>query len=167
MRPSIRPKTKVENITTEIAAPTQSSPPFACGALDSGTKIASPTKIKRPSGRLIRNAQRQSKSVASQPPRTGPTATIPPMVAPQTAKAMPRSLPWKLAFTKDRVVGSTMAPPIPCTILARISADEVSAEPAQTEEKMKMAIPILSRRFRPMRSATEPQTKSKEANTNT
>ena len=167
MRPSIRPKTKVENITTEIAAPTQSSPPFACGALDSGTKIASPTRIKRPSGRLIKNAQRQSKSVASHPPRTGPTATIPPMVAPQTAKAIPRSLPWKFALTKDNVVGKTIAPPIPWTILAKIKADAESVEPAQTEETMKIRIPILSRSFRPIRSATEPHTKSRDANTKT
>ena len=30
---------------------------------------------------------------------------MPPMVAPQTAKAIPRSLPWKLAFTSESVVG--------------------------------------------------------------
>ena len=58
-------------------------------------------------------AQRQEKSVANQPPKTGPTATMPPIVAPQTAKAIPRSRPWKFAFTKDRVVGSTIAPPTP------------------------------------------------------
>ena len=66
-----------------------------------------------PMGKLIPKAQRHSKSVASQPPSTGPTATIPPIVEPQTAKAIPLSLPWKFALTRDKVVGSTIAPPIP------------------------------------------------------
>ena len=81
--------------------------------MDSGKKYKRPAMMMIPMGKLIPKAQRHSKSVASQPPRTGPIATIPPMVAPQTANAIPRSLPWKFAFTKDKVVGSTMAPPIP------------------------------------------------------
>ena len=120
-----------------------------------------------PSGKLIPKAQRQLKSVANQPPRTGPTATIPPMVAPQTANAIPRSLPWKVAFNSDRVVGSTIAPPIPWITLARINALGVSATPAHTEAKMKIMIPMFRSLFRPNLSASEPQTKSNDANTKT
>ena len=120
-----------------------------------------------PSGKLIPKAQRQLKSVASQPPRTGPTATMPPMVAPQTAKAIPRSLPWKVALRRDRVVGSTIAPPMPWMTLARIKTFDVSATPAQTEARMKIMIPMLSRRFRPNLSASEPQTRRREAKTRT
>ena len=120
-----------------------------------------------PNGRLIKNAQRQVKSVASQPPRTGPTATMPPMVAPQTAKAMPRSLPWKFAFTKESVVGSTIAPPKPCTTRAAIISPADSVEPAQTEAMMNMTIPISRSRLRPILSASEPQTRSVEAKTRT
>ena len=45
-------------------------------------------------GTLIRNAQRQVRSVVSQPPSNGPMAAMPPMVEPQMAKATARSLPW-------------------------------------------------------------------------
>ena len=98
---------------TEMPAPTQSIRPTRCSCFDSVAKIKRPMMMIKPSGALMLNAQRQSKSVASQPPRTGPTATIPPMVEPQTANAIPRSLPWKVAFTNERVVGSTIAPPTP------------------------------------------------------
>ncbi len=52
----------------------------------------------------MRKAQRQENDVANQPPRSGPSAAVPPMVAPQKAKAMPRSLPRKPAFSSDSEV---------------------------------------------------------------
>ena len=45
-------------------------------------------KIRMPSGTLIRNAQCHENSVVSHPPRSGPTAAMPPIVEPQTANAM-------------------------------------------------------------------------------
>ena len=105
--------------------------------------------------------------MASHPPSTGPTATMPPMVAPQTANAMPRSLPWKFAFTSESVVGSTIAPPKPWTTLAAIISPADSVEPAQTEATIKMKIPIKRSRLRPILSASEPHTKRVDANTST
>lgn len=47
------------------------------------------------------NAQRHENDVVSQPPRSGPTAAMPPIVDPHTAKAMPRSRPRNVAFRSD------------------------------------------------------------------
>lgn len=46
-----------------------------------------------PMGRLIRNTPRQLKLPAISPPNTGPSPEATPVTAPQTPKAMPRSLP--------------------------------------------------------------------------
>ena len=154
-------------MTTEMPAPTQSMRPSRCACFDSVAKNKRPMMMIRPRGALMLNAQRQEKSVASQPPSTGPTATIPPMVEPQIAKAIPRSLPWKVAFTSDSVVGSTIAPPIPCTMRAKIIVEASVEKPAQIEARVKMKIPIIKSLRRPMRSPIVPQTKSSDAKTST
>ena len=67
------------------------------------------------SGMLIPNAQRHEKLFVSQPPSSGPSAAVPPMVAPQTPKAMPRYASRRnVALSRDSEVGSIMAPPMPC-----------------------------------------------------
>ena len=110
-------------------------------------------------------AHRHENEVVSQPPRRGPTAAIPPIVDPQTAKAMPRSRPWKVAFSSDSVLGSIIAPPTPCTRRARISRSPVGANEAITDATVNNATPISSRRRRPMRSASDPNSSSSAANT--
>ena len=107
------------------------------------------------------------KLVANQPPRTGPRATIPPIVEPQTANAIPRSLPWKFALTRESVVGSTMEPPMPWAIRARIKELASFELPAQTEAATKMTIPITNSRRRPTLSASEPHIRRSAAKTRT
>ena len=49
----------------------------------------------------------------SQPPTSGPRAATPPMVPPQTAKAIARSLPTKTALMTESELGRIIAPPMP------------------------------------------------------
>lgn len=110
-------------------------------------------------------AQRHENAVVSHPPSRGPTAAMPPMVDPQTAKAMPRSRPRKVALMIERVVGRIIAPPTPCTRHDAMSSPPVGARAAAIEARAKMPTPISMRRRRPKRSASEPKTSRNEANT--
>ena len=113
LRPSMSPNTRLPLARTLRTAPPQSMLRARSLSLDSVTKRKTPMVMRTPRGMLIPKAQFHENSVVSQPPSSGPTATIPPIVEPHTANAMPRSLPWKVALTIERVVGRTMAPPIP------------------------------------------------------
>ena len=110
-------------------------------------------------------AQRHEKSVVNQPPMSGPKAAAAPMVEPHTAKAIPRSLPKKLALSSDNEVGSIIAPPKPWASRARMSADPPSAVAAKTLATTKTRTPRSNMRRRPMRSATRPKSSSVDANT--
>ena len=118
-----------------------------------------------PSGTLMPKAHRHEYAVVSHPPSSGPTAAMPPIVEPHTAKAMPRSRPWKVALSVDRVEGRIIAPPTPCTTRAMMSAEPESANAAQTEASMKMITPMTSMRRRPNRSPRVPKTSSRAAKT--
>ncbi len=100
-------------------------------------------------GTLMPKAQRHEKSVVSQPPSSGPTATMPPIVEPQTAKAMPRSRPVNVALRIDSVVGRTMAPPMPCRMRETTSRSPVGERAARTDATAKTITPVASRRRRP------------------
>jgi len=164
VRPSMRPKTRKALVTTDSSAPTPSMV-GGCSARVAGTNSMSPTRISTPSGMLMPNAHRHEKSVVSQPPRSGPTAAMPPIVAPHTAKAMPRSRPTKVALSVDSVDGRIIAPPTPCTTRAAMSALPESASAAQTEARAKITRPSTSMRRRPNRSPIVPKTTSRAAKT--
>ena len=82
--------------------------------------MSSPVTITAPTKTLIPKAQRHEYDVVSHPPSSGPTAAIPPMVEPHTANAMARSRPTNVAFSVDRVEGSSIAAPRPWTTRAEI-----------------------------------------------
>ena len=151
-------------VITERTAPTASVRRVSVPR-DSATVSITPAKMRMPRGMLIPNAQCHEKAVVSQPPRSGPTAAMPPIVEPQTAKAMPRSRPRKVALISDSVVGRIIAPPTPCTKRAAISMPPEVDRAARIEDAAKMTTPISSIRFRPMRSATLPKTRSSAAKT--
>lgn len=118
-----------------------------------------------PSGTLMPNAQRHEKSVVSHPPSSGPTAAMPPIVDPHTANAMPRSRPRNVAFSSERVLGSIIAPPTPCTSRARISRSPLGAKAAATDDRENRATPMRRSRRRPNRSARLPNRSRSEAKT--
>ncbi len=158
------PKTRAPNRTTDSTAPTASRD-GAFAARDSATAHRTPIAMMIPSGMLMPKAHRHENEVVSQPPSSGPTAAIPPIVDPHTANAMPRSRPWKVAFSSDRVLGSIIAPPTPCTSRERMSRSPVGASAAATDEPANSTTPISSSRRRPMRSASDPNSSSSEAKT--
>ncbi len=164
LRPSISPNTSDELVTIDSAAPIPSMPPVATSR-DSETNRSRPITMTTPSGTLMPNAQRHEKSVVSQPPRSGPTATMPPIVEPQTAKAMARSRPRNVALMIDRVVGRIIAPPTPCTTRARIRSSPVAARAANTDAATKTTTPRRSILRRPTRSARVPKTMRSAAKT--
>ncbi len=122
-------------------------------------------RTSSPTGTLIQNAQRQVWYVVSQPPTSGPTAAMPPIVEPQTAKAMARSRPAKTAFTVDRVDGRIIAAPTPCSTRAAMSIVPPTANPARTLATTKTTMPRRNSRRRPWMSPTRPTVSSSAAKT--
>ncbi len=156
VRPSMSPNASDANVMPDSTAP-GTSIRLRPGERDSSTNASRPMTMSTAIGTLIPNDQRQEKSVVSQPPRSGPNATMPPIVDPQIAKAIPRSRPLKVALMRDSVVGRIIAPPKPCTTRARMSSAAVGASAAPRDASVKTTTPMSSMRRRPMRSAIVPQ----------
>jgi hypothetical protein len=117
-------------------------------------------------GILIRKAQCQLSVVVSQPPASGPTAAMPPMVEPQMAKAIPRSRPVNMALTVDSVAGRIIAPPSPCNSLAMIRIPPFPARAANTLAAPNTTVPTSSSLRRPCMSPRRPAVIRQAANTN-
>jgi hypothetical protein len=87
---------------------------------------------KTPSGRLIRNTQRQETASTSQPPTSGPIAPATPPRADQAPIARDRSRGTKTASMIASEPGVSSAPPIPWRMRAATSTsiDGASAHSA-------------------------------------
>ena len=164
--PSIRPKTIRDKPVIESRIPARSAPFSTCGSLVSGINRDAPIKTIITIGILIRNAQCHDETVVSQPPTTGPTAAIPPIVEPQIANAIPRSLPLKRALTVESVAGRTIAPPTPCKNRAKIKVAPEEEKLANTLAIPNTIIPTTSSFLRPCRSPTLPNVIRRAAKTN-
>ncbi len=164
VRPSMRPKTSAPNVMNESAPPMMSIE-RVFSSRDSATVSSTPMMMRMPSGMLIPNAHRHENAVVSHPPSSGPTAAMPPIVEPQTANAIPRSRPRKVALISDRVVGRIIAPPMPWISRARISRSPVGAKAAAMDESTKITTPSSMMRRRPKRSASDPNTSRSDAKT--
>ncbi len=151
-------------VSTDSRAPTPSMRSTR-SLRDSATVRRTPITMMTPSGMLMPNAHRHEKAVVSHPPSRGPTAAIPPIVEPHTAKAIPRSRPRKVALMIDSVVGRIIEPPTPWMRRARMSSPPLGASAAAIEASPKMTTPSSMRRRRPKRSARLPNTRSSEAKT--
>lgn len=124
-----------------------------------------PTSASSPNGMLSQNAQRQLTSVASQPPTSGPTAAMPPIVEPQIANAMPRSRPWNIALRVESVLGRTIAAPRPWTRREPMSIAGFTEAPANRLAAMNRTSPMANSRLRPYRSPNRPTVSMREAKT--
>ena len=165
LRPSMRAKTTPPNPMTDSSAPIASTPVRELVSRDSSTSRRVPTMTSRPSGRLIPKAQRQENDVVSHPPSSGPRAAVPPMVDPQTAKAMPRSRPRNVVLSRESDVGSIAAPPTPCRTREPMSAGPDWLIAARTLASPKTTTPETKSRRRPNRSASRPHDRSSAAKT--
>ncbi len=136
------------------------------GARDSGTNFSVSSSAATPTGRLSQKIDRQPTDSTSSPPTSGPAAMETPMTAPQTPIARARSRgSVKVLVMIDMATGFSIDPPTACTMrkitsVWRFGATEHSAEPA-----VKTARPVMKTRLRPIRSAVEPDSISREART--
>ena len=112
--------------------------------------------VAMPIGMLTRKIQRHDSPLVITPPSTGPTATAIPVIAPNTPKAMPRSLPWNALDKSASDVANMIAPPTPCPARASVRNRGLGASPHSSEPVVKIATPTAKTRRRPSRSASEP-----------
>ena len=116
-----------------------------------------------PIGTLTKKIHSQPMPEVMIPPTTGPTATAAPVTAPNTPKAVPRSLPWKASAISASAVANIIAPPVPWTARARLSISGVVDRPQTAEAIVNTNRPAMNTRLRPIRSATEPEVSRKVA----
>ena len=95
-----------------MTKPNQSGRP-ARGSCDSRTRVAAIAIATRQIGMLTKKIHRHERPLVSTPPRTGPTATATPVVAPNTPNATPRSRPWNAEAMSASAVANIAAPPMP------------------------------------------------------
>ncbi len=102
-----------------------------------------------PIGTLTKKIQRQPMPVVRTPPSSGPAAVLIETTAPQTPKATPRALPWKVCASSASEVAKIVAPPIPWRARKAISIAGDWARPQSSEAAVKMTSPTAKARRRP------------------
>ena len=138
----------------------------ACGAFDSGTNRWVAAMAAIPMGTLIQKMDRQPAELTSKPPSTGPSARLTPTTDPQmpTARARsPRSV--KVLTMIDIATGLSIEPPTACRARKATRAPSPGATPQSSEPSEKIASPIWNTRRRPKRSASDPDSISRQAMT--
>ncbi len=109
-----------------------------------------------PIGTLTKKIHSQPMPEVMTPPSSGPTATAAPVTAPNTPKAVPRSLPWNAWAISASEVANIIAPPVPWTARARFSISGELDRPQTAEAAVNTTRPATNTRRRPIRSAIEP-----------
>ena len=107
----------------------------------------------------MKKISRQDHASTSQPPSTGPSAVVSAEDPAQVPIARPRSPSGKCALMIARLLGTSSAPPIPCTARAAISTPAPGAIAQATDAAVKTATPIAKTRRRPNRSPAAPPTR--------
>ncbi len=120
----ISPSTRPASARLKVTKPNQSGR-GACGSFDSSTRSSVTMSAKIPIGTLTKKIQRQFSPLVIAPPRTGPTATAMPVMAPNTPKATPRSFGWNAWARSASAVANMIAPPTPCNALANVRNSEL------------------------------------------
>ena len=91
---------------------------------------------------------------------------MPPIVAPQTAKAMARSFPRYTALSTDSEAGRIIAAATPCRPRAAISCPELPEDATRTLATANSETPETNISRRPTMSDSRPDSSSSEANSN-
>ena len=116
-----------------------------------------------PIGTLTKKIHSQPRLSVIKPPISGPTATAPPTVAPQTPNAVARSLPWNSWPISASAVANMPAPPMPWRPRQRFRTVGSLLIPHRNEAKVKTPKPIVKTRRRPSRSPRLPAVSRNEA----
>ena len=160
--PRIRAKMKRKSDAEKVTRPGMSS---GSGSLAKTLRTfrSVSTIATIPIGTLTKKIHSQPRFSVITPPISGPTATAPPTVAPQTPNAVARSLPWNSWPISANEVANMPAPPIPCRPRQRFSSVGSSLIPHRNEAKVKIPKPIVNTRRRPSRSPRLPAVSRNEA----
>src|ERR1700722_2279470 len=133
-------------------------------ARDSGTYRAVRRIAATPTGMLTQNTPRQPTESTRAPPLTGPAATDRPNVDPQKPIALARSLgSVNVLVMIDIATGLSIDPPTACTARNATRAPRLGARLQASEPIVNTARPIWKIIRRPTRSATDPDSISREA----
>lgn len=112
-------------------------------------------------GTLTYRHQRQSRYSVSRPPASSPIAAPAPTIAPNTPKALPRSLgSVNVVVSSDSAAGASSAANTPWRARAPNSIPEFTAAPPSADAAAKPNRPIMKVSLRPARSATRPPSSS-------
>ncbi len=130
-----------------------------------------PITAKHRNRNIDRNAKRHGSAMMpvpysmNQPPRIGPIAAETPAVAPQMPKAIPRSLPLKVAETIESVEGDIIAAPKPCSTRLPMAMPIVADVPTPSDPNAKTTAPPMKILRRPNWSPSLPHVISSAPNT--
>jgi hypothetical protein len=119
-----------------------------------------------PTGRLIQKIERHPTDPTRRPPITGPRAMLTPTTAAHTPTAWARSFgSVKVLVMMDMATGLSIDPPTACTIRKTTSRVRLGARLHSSDPSEKTTRPATKVRFRPSRSAIEPDSISRLAST--
>ena len=112
-------------------------------------------------GRFIRNIQRQPTASISQPPSKGAPAAPTAPAAAQIPMALPRRAPSNVAARIARLLGISIAAPVPCSTRPASSHGKVGANVHSSDATANSTRPDTSNRRRPNRSPAAPPVSSR------
>src|SRR5262249_10247356 len=145
---------------TDVSAPARSKCPGRRGVSARRNGAQAATTI--PTGRLMKNAQRQDSHWVMAPPSTRPSEAPPLAIAAYRAIALFRLLPSGNADTTSAsAAGEAIAPPTPCIARAPISQAGDDARPAASDDSVNTTMPGRKTRRRPRMSTAPPPSSSR------
>ncbi|MEA2424315.1 MAG: hypothetical protein QOH13_725 [Thermoleophilaceae bacterium] len=109
-----------------------------------------------PIGTLTKKIHCHPRLSVMAPPTSGPTATDPPIVAPQMPNAVPRSRPLNALASKASDVANIIEPPTPWRPRATLRKVGPLARPHRNDAAVKTPRPTMKTSLRPRMSAIDP-----------
>ena len=148
--PWMRPQTSPKRPALIRPRPGRSSRPS--GPWLSRRKANASGASRIPIGTFSQKIHCQEMPETTAPPTSGPDATARPAIPDQAPRASPRFSFGKAPLRIVSVSGVTIAPPIPWTARAAISASMLGASAAAADASVKIVRPATKTRRRPNRS---------------
>ena len=115
-----------------------------------------PHSANRPTGRLMKNTQRQSKFSVSQPPSIGPRIGPTMMPAPQIAIAWPTFSSGLMSSSTACDSGTSAAPNTPCSSRAATMPPSEVDRPHKADATVKPITDTMNTLRRPQRAHSQP-----------
>src|SRR5262245_40306192 len=130
---AVNPYTSAPSPAVAGRAPAQSTPALSLVPRLSGTRQNAMNTASSAMGTFTKKIARHENASTSQPPSTGPSAVVRADAPAQVPIARPRSFSGKVALMIARLLGTRIAPPIPCAVRATVRGKAPGANPHATE----------------------------------